>query len=166
MTININNGKFTSNSYLSTLLPSGTVEDYSNAFSDLDNLFDLLVEPSSMFEDQKQPGLQINQHIVDPRFAPPPSYSKDFNLISFYPPSSSSKGRPLNPPKILIPDHSIKKSIARKEQNRIAAERCRQKKLNLINSLQQECEELKQERDKLQAELFYLKLQPFQFSPQ
>jgi len=42
--------------------------------------------------------------------------------------------------------------LSKREKNRLAAERCRQRKANLIESLQVECDQLRLEREKLLAE--------------
>jgi hypothetical protein len=62
------------------------------------------------------------------------------------------KGRPRKPSSDAPLDLTMKR-----ERNRLAAEKCRQKKQTLIQALQRECTELKSERDVLLAELDRLK---------
>lgn len=62
--------------------------------------------------------------------------------------SGLHKGRPRKPCTGVMLDLAMKR-----ERNRLAAEKCRQKKQNLIETLQKECTELKSERDTLLAEL-------------
>lgn len=44
------------------------------------------------------------------------------------------------------------KAQVKRERNRLAAERCRARKLNMISSLQEQCSRLRQERDQLMLE--------------
>lgn len=50
------------------------------------------------------------------------------------------------------PSHGVDKALTKRERNRLAAERCRARKANLINSLQSECDGLRAEREALLRE--------------
>ena len=155
------------NNNISTFNLSSLSTDPSpdNSFANLDNLFDLLIDTNGLLDYS----CQVNQ----PKRQPPTcslskiSFSNESNkMFVSSVGNGNSKGRPRKPvpPRTLVADPVVKKSLARREQNRVAAERCRQKKVDLITALQRECETLRQERDDLQAELIRLKQQPPQRS--
>lgn len=66
-------------------------------------------------------------------------------------PSSRSSSTVSLPMRAAVTKDSSAPSCKR-ERNRLAAERCRQRKAQLIDSLQKECDELKAERERLLAE--------------
>jgi hypothetical protein len=157
-----NNNNNDSTSFYSSSVSTEPAPDCSNSFASLDNLFDLLIDPNLLLECQgNQSKLQQPQASLE---RPAPSFSNESKIFVSSIGTGNSKGRPRkqDPPSALVTDPVAKKSVARREQNRVAAERCRQKKLDLISSLQLECEALRRERDNLQAELIRLKQQPSQ----
>lgn len=66
--------------------------------------------------------------------------------------SSASSAIPSASPPTSYSSGHVDKAQAKRERNRLAAERCRARKLNMISSLQEQCSRLRQERDQLMLE--------------
>ena len=92
-------------------------------------------------------------------FGAEPDSLSDFGTLSSASPLSSTV-TPKEEPRLPAPTgasvakpKSKSDPVARKrERNRLAAERCRQRKTDLISTLQKECDDLRIERERLLAE--------------
>jgi hypothetical protein len=147
------------NYFIPSSLSSMPANDLPEVSSNLDNLFDQFID-TDLVLDYSCPASPPKPSL--PPFKSQPLYSFCSEAKSSFVSSighGNGKGRPRKKDmsNSLILDSSAKKNLARREQNRIAAERCRQKKIDLISSLQRECEDLRRERDLLQSELSLLR---------
>lgn len=97
--------------------------------------------PISMSQQYQQP--KIKRQESNMSFSMPTHYSSPFTI-----PVSTTSSTTMT----TADDSSLDKSNSRKERNRLAAERCRNRRSQMMSNLQMECDKLRQERDKLLRE--------------